>query len=111
MAAKICATFRVRLPDQLIAIQNALRDGDAPRLREAAHKLSGMAAAFSTVAGGLSSELEDHAAEGRLKEAQVLVSQLKWMTEELMRLVGGVSIDTLRDQVQRIAETDRNIDR
>src|SRR5438128_818332 len=48
---KIGQAFQARLPDQLKAIQDALRDRDAPRLREAAHKLCGMIAAFSTVAG------------------------------------------------------------
>jgi two-component system sensor histidine kinase/response regulator len=66
---KICQAFRARLPDHLQAVQDALRDRDAPRLREAAHKLSGMVAAFSTVAGGVTSELEDLAAQGQLEEA------------------------------------------
>ena len=64
---KICQAFRARLPDHLTAVQDALRDRDAPRLREAAHKLCGMVAAFSTVAGGVASDLEDHAAEASSK--------------------------------------------
>src|SRR5262249_22220579 len=64
---KICRTFRARLPDHLKAVGEALRAGDAPRLREAAHKLAGMVAAFSTAAGGVASDLEDHAARGQLE--------------------------------------------
>ena len=82
---KICQAFRARLPDHLTAVQDALREQDAPRLREAAHKLCGMVAAFSTVAGGVASDLEDHAAQGQLEEARPLVGQLETMAQELMR--------------------------
>ncbi len=68
------------------------------RLREAAHKLCGMVAAFSTVAAGVASELEDHAAQGQLEEARPLVGQLETMARELMRAVGGLSLETLRQQ-------------
>ena len=56
---------------------------DAVRLREAAHKLCGMVAAFSTVAGGVASDLEDHAAQGQLEEARPLVEQLETIAREL----------------------------
>jgi two-component system sensor histidine kinase/response regulator len=95
---KIGQTFRARLPDHLKAVQDALRDHDAPRLREAAHKLAGMVAAFSTVAGRVASDLEDQAAQGRLEEARPFVARLETMAEELMRLVGGLSLDALREQ-------------
>jgi CheY-like chemotaxis protein len=97
---KICQAFRARLPDHLQAVRDALRDRDAPRLREAAHKLAGMVAAFSTVAGGAASELEDQAAQGRLEEAEPLASRLESMAEELTRLVGGLSLDALRRQAE-----------
>jgi hypothetical protein len=73
---------------------------DAPRLREAAHKLSGMVAAFSTVAGGVASELEDLAAQGQLEEARCLAGRLEAMAEELLRLVGDISLDVLREQAR-----------
>jgi PAS domain S-box-containing protein len=94
---KIGQTFRARLPGHLKAAQDALREQDAPRLREAAHKLAGMVAAFSTVAGGVASELEDQAAQGRLEEARPLVARLETMAEELLRLVGGLSPEALRE--------------
>jgi CheY-like chemotaxis protein len=97
---RISQAFLARLPGHLKAVQDALRDRDAPRLREAAHKLAGMIAAFSTVAGGMASELEDFAAQGQLQEAQPLVTQLQTMGEELMRLVGAMSLDALRGQVK-----------
>jgi two-component system, sensor histidine kinase and response regulator len=95
---KICQAFRAHLPDHVTALQDALREGDAVRLREAAHKLGGMAAAFSTAAGGVASDLEDCAAQGQLKEARPLVGQLESMAQELMRVVDGLSINTLREQ-------------
>jgi two-component system, sensor histidine kinase and response regulator len=95
---KICQAFRSRLPEELAAVQDALRGRDAPRLCQAAHKLWGMVAAFSTAAGGVASELEDYAAQDRLDEARPLVGQLETMAWELMRLAGGLSLDALRDQ-------------
>jgi PAS domain S-box-containing protein len=95
---RICRAFRVRLPNHLTAVQDALRDQNASRLREAAHKVSGMLAAFSSVAGGMASGLEDHAARGELEEARPLVEQLEMMCQELMRVVGGLSLETLRRQ-------------
>ncbi len=97
---KICEAFRAHLPDHLTAVQDALRERDTIRLREAAHKLCGMVAAFSSVAGGVASDLEDIAAQGRLEEARPLVGQLETMADELMRLAGGLSLETLRQQFE-----------
>ena len=94
----ICQAFRTRLPDHLTAVQDALREGDTTRLREAAHKLCGMVAAFSTVAGGVASDIEDLAAQGQLEDARPLVGQLETMAEEFLRLADGLTIDTLRSQ-------------
>jgi HPt (histidine-containing phosphotransfer) domain-containing protein len=95
---KICQAFRARLPDHLAAVQQALQQRDAPRLREAAHKLAGMVAAFSTEAGRLASDLEDHAADDQLDTAPALVQRLATMAQELMHLTGSLSLQTLRHQ-------------
>ena len=95
----ICQAFRARLPEHLTAVQDALQEGDTLRLREAAHKLCGMMAAFSSVAGGVASDLEDRARQGRVEEARPLVGQLEWMADELVRLASGLSIQTLRQQL------------
>jgi PAS domain S-box-containing protein len=97
---KICHAFRARIPDHLKAVQDALRAEDAPQLREAAHKLAGMVAAFSSVASDVASELEDHAAQGQLHGARPLAAQLEAMAGELMRLAGGLSLDTLYRQAK-----------
>jgi HPt (histidine-containing phosphotransfer) domain-containing protein len=83
----------------MTAVQDALREGDTVRLREAAHKLCGMVAAFSTVAGSVASDLEDHAAQGQLEESRPLVGRLETMADELVRLASGLSLETLRQQV------------
>jgi len=67
-------------------------------LRQAAHKFSALLFVFSTVAGNVVSDLEDYAAQARLEEAQPLATKLEAMTQELMRLVGGLTLETLRLQ-------------
>ncbi len=96
---KLGQRVRACLPDHLQAVRDALRDRDAPRLREAAHKLAGIVAAFSTAAGGVASDLEDQAAQGQLEEARPLVAQLESMGQELVRLAtAGLSLETLRQK-------------
>ena len=95
---EICQVLRARLPDHLTAVQEALRERDAVRLREAAHKLCGTVAAFSTAVGAVASELEDQVARGQLEETRPLVEQLEAMARELIQQVDGLSIEALRDQ-------------
>ena len=104
---KLRQTFRTRLPDYIGAVQQALREQDSARLRESAHKLSGMVAAFSSVAGGVASALEEHAARDQLEEARPLVARLESMAEELLRLTNGLSLETLRDQAEAADLADR----
>ena len=77
-------------------IRCTLREGDILRLRKAAHKLCGMVAVFSSVAGGVASDLEDHAAQGQLDQAQELVGRLATMVDELVRLARGLTLEALR---------------
>jgi two-component system sensor histidine kinase/response regulator len=92
----ICAALRDRLPIELAAVTGARLDGDAGRLREAAHKLCSMVAAFSTAMGGVASDVEDHAAGGRLDLAAPLVDRLEQMAPVLTAAVADLSIDALR---------------
>ena len=94
----MCRAFQTHLPDRLAEASKALRAQDAPRLREAAHKLCALLFAFSTAAGDVASDLEDRAAQGRLDEARPLVEQLETMADELVRLASGLSLETLRRQ-------------
>jgi two-component system sensor histidine kinase/response regulator len=92
----ICNTFRARLPDELAGLHKALANQDARQLREGAHKLFGMMAAFSAAAGAVVSGLEDHAARGQLDQAATLMEQLNAMTRELPQVVANLSIESLR---------------
>jgi hypothetical protein len=95
------------VPARLAEVGEALRDQDAPRLREAAHKLCALLFAFSTAAGDVASDLEDHAAQGRLEEARPLVEQLETMAQELLTLASGLSLETLRHQAEAAGDRKR----
>jgi CheY-like chemotaxis protein len=92
----ICQAFRTGLPNHLATLRDALRDRDSTRLREAAHKLCGMVAAFSTVASGVASDVEDLAAQGKFEDTRPLVEQLELMAEELMGAAGSLSLENLQ---------------
>ena len=103
----MCQDFQTYAPARLAEVAEALRDRDAPRLREVAHKLCALMYAFSTAAGDVASDLEDHAAQGRLDETRPLVAQLETMTQELMRLADGLSIESLRQQAEAAGDHKR----
>jgi CheY-like chemotaxis protein len=96
----MCRAFQTYLPVRVAEAGDALRAQDAPRLREASHKLSALLFAFSTTAGNTALDLENQAAQGRLAEARPLVERLEEMAQELMRLAGGLSLETLRQQAE-----------
>jgi two-component system, sensor histidine kinase and response regulator len=104
----MCRAFQTYVPERLAEVGDALRGKDAPRLREAAHKLCALLFAFSTAAGDVASDLEDHAAQGRLEEARPLAEQLETMARELRWLAGSLSIDTLRSQAVASRGTPRH---
>jgi PAS domain S-box-containing protein len=96
----MCQGFQTYAPARLAEVAAAVRDRDAPRLRQAAHKFCPLLLAFSTVAGNVASDLEDHATQGRLDEARPLVERLEATSQELMRLVGGLSLESLLRQAE-----------
>ena len=100
----LCEDFQTYAPARLAAMLAALRDQDAPRLREAAHKLCGLLSAFSTVAGNLAADLEDQAADGQLELARPMVEKLETMVQELLRQVDGVSLESLECQTGTAVE-------
>src|SRR5262249_13755019 len=53
---RLCQKLRECLPGQLSEIREALGTGNAIRLREGAHRMQGMIAAFSSVAASLASQ-------------------------------------------------------
>ncbi len=93
---KMCQSFRERIPAHLAALEEALVQRDALRLREAAHKICGMIATFSTDAGDVAAKLEERAARGALEECLPLGQRLAAMTSELIGSVSGLSVARLR---------------
>jgi PAS domain S-box-containing protein len=100
MLRKMCRSLQSRVPEYLAVIRDALRDKDALRLREAAHKFCGLLAAFSTIAGDRAAILEDLAAHGLLNETLPVVEQLDRYATELALRAGGLTIETLRKQAE-----------
>ena len=96
----LCEDFSAYTPKRLADVNDALRNQDAPRLREAAHKLRSLLATFSTLAGELASQLEDHAALGHLDEARHLVKRIEDMTSRLIGQVDGLSYERVRQQAE-----------
>src|SRR5204863_5974879 len=101
---KMCQTLTARLPEHLAALRDALRDQDAPRLREAAHKSCGMLSEFSTVAGDLAGSLEELAAGTQLDKAAPILEQLETTAQELVKEVDGITVEALRRQAEGLDE-------
>jgi CheY-like chemotaxis protein len=93
---KMCQTLQARVPEHLATLRAALRDQDAPRLREAAHKFCGLLSEFSTVAGDLAGNLEDSAARGSLHEALPVLQELEKMADELVQVASGLTLADLQ---------------
>jgi HPt (histidine-containing phosphotransfer) domain-containing protein len=104
---KMCQTLTARVPEHLAALRDALRDQDAPRLREAAHKCCGMLSEFSTAAGDLAGSLEDVAASSQLDTAATVLEELEVTARELLRRVDGLTIEALRQQVEVVSRPNR----
>ena len=96
LLGKMCHSLESQVPQHLAAIHDALRDRDALRLRETAHKCCGMLSMFSTVAGDLAGNLEDFATGAKLDKASPILAQLETLAPELLKQVAGLSIGALR---------------
>src|SRR5439155_1441563 len=71
---KLCKTLKARLPLHLQAVREAVQAQDAATLRESAHRVRGMIAAFSTVIGAVAADLEGLAAHGQMADARLVGS-------------------------------------
>jgi two-component system, sensor histidine kinase and response regulator len=95
---RMCQTLTARVPEHLAALRGALRDQDAPRLREAAHKCCGMLSEFSAAAGDLAGGLEELAAGTQVDNAAPILEQLETAAQELVKQIDGISVEALRRQ-------------
>jgi CheY-like chemotaxis protein len=96
LLARLCHWFRERAPGHVSALAAARAAADADRMREAAHKLSGMLATFSTPAGELASGAEDRAAAGDLEAASELAARVEAAVAGLLREADGLTLDRLQ---------------
>jgi hypothetical protein len=75
-----------------------LRDQDAPRLREAAHKCCGTFSEFSTVPGDLAGNLEELAAGVQLDKGAPILERLESTVQDLVKQLDGITVEALRRQ-------------
>jgi CheY-like chemotaxis protein len=104
LLGKMCQTLTARVPEHLAALRGALRDQDARRLREAAHRCCGMLSEFSAVAGDLAGSLEELAAGTQLDGAAPILEQLEAMAPELVKQTDGITVEALRRQAEGMDE-------
>jgi signal transduction histidine kinase/CheY-like chemotaxis protein/HPt (histidine-containing phosphotransfer) domain-containing protein len=95
---KMCRHFQTFVPSRLAEVSKALRDRNAPRLREAAHKLGGMVSSFSGTAAEAAALLERLGGEGRIEEATQTHSRLTEIVGRLMSVLDTLSVDHLRSR-------------
>jgi CheY-like chemotaxis protein len=98
---RLCHLFRERAPELISALAAAREASDIGRLRDTAHKLSGMLATFSTTAGELASATEDRADAGELAAALQLAVRVEAVTAELMRATAGLNLERLHSLAEQ----------
>jgi CheY-like chemotaxis protein len=97
---KLCRVFQAKAPASLARVRDAVREGDAARLREAAHSLRGLLSTFSTTAARAAWELEEMGASGQLAAAASTLEGLTEVVGRLGPLLDDLSIEQLRRQAE-----------
>ena len=72
LLGKMCQLFQTKIPDHLAALRNQ----DAPRLREVARRFGGLLSEFSTLVGDRAGRLQDLASSISLHSFRSLDRQL-----------------------------------
>ena len=93
---KLCRVFQANAPASLARVRDAVQEGDAARLREAAHHLRGLLSTFSTTAARAALELEEMGASGNLDAAPSTLEVLTEVVGQLVPLLDDLSIEQLR---------------
>ncbi len=93
--SNLCHVLRVRWPEELGRAQRSALSEDMSALRESAHKLSGMIATVSSIAGRVASELEDAAASSLLDPSRALLTRLGELGDQVLGALDGVTIARL----------------
>ena len=95
LLARIAGSFATHAPRNLADVEEAIRQRDAARLRETAHKLQGLLSAFSAAAGNAAAELQQMGAEGRLERAEERYHSLAGLVQSLCVALASVTVEDL----------------
>jgi PAS domain S-box-containing protein len=97
---KMCRHFQTFVPGRVAEVNEALRDRDSARLRQAAHKLGGMVSSFSAPAAEAVALLGRLGGEGKMEEATQTYSRLTEIVGTLLSLLDTLSVEQLRRRRQ-----------
>jgi CheY-like chemotaxis protein len=92
----MCRHFQAFAPERLAEVSEALRSEDSVRLREAVHKLGGMASSFSATAADAAALLGRLGSEGKFEEAAQTHCQLTGIVERLISVLDTLTLEQLR---------------
>jgi CheY-like chemotaxis protein len=95
---KMCEHFQTLVPARMAEVSEALRDRNGARLREAAHKLGGMASSFSAAIAEDVALLGRLGSEGQFEQATTIYHGLTEMVGRLRSLLDTLSVEHLRRQ-------------
>jgi PAS domain S-box-containing protein len=108
LLSTMIAVFRTSAPAHLERLTQAVAAANPQEVREAAHKLRGLVAAFSTTAAETALYMEQHAAAANLKGAPDSCATLQKLMTDLTPLLADISVAQLQALVAppRNAHTD-----
>jgi two-component system, sensor histidine kinase and response regulator len=92
---KMCRHFQTFVPDRLAEVREALRDRNAPQLREAVHKLGGMVSSFSATAAEATALIGRLGSEGKIEKAIQNHSRLTEIVNWLISVSDTLSVEQL----------------
>jgi PAS domain S-box-containing protein len=107
LLGRMIGILRADAPAHLARVEAAVGAGNARELREAAHRLRGLLAAFSPAAAGAAAALEQAGAAGWLDGAAEQYAALAGMVRDLGPLLAGVSVEDLQSRTERCASQGR----
>jgi PAS domain S-box-containing protein len=108
---KMCRHFQNFVPGRLAELSEALRDRNASRLREAAHKLGGMVSSFSATAAEAAALLGQLSCEGKTEEAIRMHSRLTEIVGRLISVLDTLSVERLqrwREELEGVLAEDED---
>ncbi|MFT3699321.1 MAG: PAS domain S-box protein [Kofleriaceae bacterium] len=93
--ARLVGVLQNTLPGQIARGRTAFEEHDFDRLRDAAHRLHGTLAAFSSVAGEVALDLEDASTRSEATRCRELLGQLDQMSGQLLDVTRTLSYEDL----------------